>query len=433
MAMMTLVACAPRHDFPIDDLAQMPQDAGAYHHLQDDTALIPPDRQAALYADFLRRFFAPWHRDKALIAKKDAYWPLPHFQKSPIYGENTRQRNPQWFERMRRLARPDEYPSMAQPGVTLETTSMRGLPTVEPAFHDFDEAGEGYPFDYNQTTRIPAGTPILITHESADGRYVLAESRISFGWIPARDVAAVDAPFMNAYEAESMAAFVKDRIALRDMLGQYRLTADIGTVLPMYGHPGEYPLTVLVPVGMPDGYAALIPARVPEKAAVNQPLAPTPKNFAKVANGMLGRPYGWGGMYEDRDCSALTMDLMTPFGIYLPRNSGQQARFGQFTAMDAMDAQSKKLFIANAGVPFLTLVRSPGHIMLYVGNWHGEPAIMHAMWGVKMHGSGRQGRVVVGEAVITTLDPGGELPGIKTRLIDAITGMSRIATKKATQ
>ena len=33
-------------------------------------------------------------------------------------------------------------------------------------------------------------------------------------------------------------------------------------------------------------------------------------------------------MFGDRDCSALTRELLTPFGIWLPRNSVAQARTG---------------------------------------------------------------------------------------------------------
>ena len=52
------------------------------------------------------------------------------------------------------------------------------------------------------------------------------------------------------------------------------------------------------------------------------PIAMTPANFARLGNQILGQHYGWGGMLGLRDCSAMTRDLMTPFGIWLPRGNG---------------------------------------------------------------------------------------------------------------
>ena len=52
-----------------------------------------------------------------------------------------------------------------------------------------------------------------------------------------------------------------------------------------------------------------------------KPLDFTSDNVAKVAREFYSEPYGWGGSYECRDCSATTRDFMGVFGIFLPRNS----------------------------------------------------------------------------------------------------------------
>ena len=65
--------------------------------------------------------------------------------------------------------------------------------------------------------------------------------------------------------------------------------------------------------------------------------------------------------------------------------------------------------LINEGIPFLTLVRIPGHIMLYVGSYEGRAALLHTIWGLRTRDLwGKQGRWVVGETVITTLEPGME-------------------------
>jgi hypothetical protein len=64
----------------------------------------------------------------------------------------------------------------------------------------------------------------------------------------------------------------------------------------------------------------------------------------------------------------------------------------------------------------------PGHIMLYVGPYDGEPAVFHNTWGVAVTG----GRAVVGRAVVTGLRLGEEIPGkpANSLLIDRIDAIS---------
>ena len=60
-----------------------------------------------------------------------------------------------------------------------------------------------------------------------------------------------------------------------------------------------------------------------------KPLPFTPQNVALVAQEFYGEPYGWGGGYECRDCSATTRDFLGAFGIFLRRNSSKQAQDGK--------------------------------------------------------------------------------------------------------
>ena len=77
---------------------------------------------------------------------------------------------------------------------------------------------------------------------------------------------------------------------------------------------------------------------------------------------MMGQRYGWGGMFGERDCSALTRDLFTPFGLWLPRNSVAQARTGAISSLEGMSAKEKEEAILRNGVPFLSLMGMRGHM-----------------------------------------------------------------------
>ncbi len=117
-------------------------------------------------------------------------------------------------------------------------------------------------------------------------------------------------------------------------------------------------------------------------------------------------------MNGKRDCSSLIRDLFTPFGLWLPRNSREQAEAGRFISLKNLPSAEKEALIIRQGVPWRTLLWTPGHIMLYIGVHQGQPLIFHNFWSIKTRdAAGNKGRVIVGRAAVTTLQPGRELSG----------------------
>jgi hypothetical protein len=78
-----------------------------------------------------------------------------------------------------------------------------------------------------------------------------------------------------------------------------------------------------------------------------------------------GEIYGWGGMNNARDCSAMIMDIYRTFGIKLPRNSSQQGNnsYGMFFSPKELAP----------GMP----IYMPGHAMIYLGEYQGEHYVIH--------------------------------------------------------
>ena len=145
------------------------------------------------------------------------------------------------------------------------------------------------------------------------------------------------------------------------------------------------------------------------RPAVRMPLLLTPRNVARLGDRMMGQPYGWGGLYGDRDCSATMQDLFAPFGLWLPRNSAKQAQEGAVLKLEGLSAESKEKALREYAQPFRTLIAMPGHIGLYAGQWQGRAAMFHNMWGVRNSlPEGQEGRLVIGRAVVTGLRPGEE-------------------------
>jgi hypothetical protein len=162
-----------------------------------------------------------------------------------------------------------------------------------------------------------------------------------------------------------------------------------------------------------DGQAAIREGFLPAGAGGPWPLPATRRTLATLINRLLDQPYGWGGLYGDRDCSATLQDLFAPIGIGLPRNSARQMESGRFVSFEGLAPMEKERTLLARGVPFMTLVGSAGHILLYLGRRDGRAVVLHTLWGIRTRTRREgDGRHVIGRTVITTLQPGLELANL---------------------
>lgn len=414
------------------DLSGLPQELWPYLDPRTlDAPVIPPATQAQAYERFRQQHFSPWSRTAAAYARQEALWGLGHLKRNKHYGENLRLLGPKFRADMEWLAQAESYPNAALPAIATANAALRVVPTSRPGFLKPTEPGEGYPFDYWQNSGVWAGTPMLVTQVSRDGAWALVETRFAGGWVRMGDIALVDQAFMDRWTALPLLAVTAERTAIAGLPegegdtggmasasepGTFLFHGRIGTVLPLSGEDeGGY--TALAPVRGPDGRALIASVRLTRDAAAPMPMAPTPRNFALLAGQMLGQPYGWGGYLDNRDCSALMLDLYAPFGVFLPRNSRQQSRAGDQLPVAGLAPEEKERTLLEKGVPLLTLIHKPGHIMLYIGRGGGSNAgramMLHAIWGLKtVDEEGRVGRFVIGRTAITTLEPGAEIPAV---------------------
>ena len=415
-ALLLAAGCAPRVSPPgtvIADLRDMPQDAGAYiDPLTATRPLLPPDRHRVLTDDYRQRFFAPWTRTAPAHGPREVFGFLDGFDPARYHGENRLPLPAGLASEMRELADPESYPNTLRPAISVVASDLRVLPTVRPLFHNFALAGEGYPFDYNHNSAVWSQTPLLVLHTSADGAWALVETSAAAGWMPTRDLAFVDAGFMDAFNTVHLATLTADRVPVADCFGQFRFMGRVGMVLPLTGRDSRN-LDVLLGARDAKGQAVLLTASLGDDVAAPWPLAPTPANFARLANELLGQPYGWGGMYANRDCSALVMDLFAPMGIWQPRNSAAQARHWGLVPFGEMDREARLHAVATQAQPWLTLLWRPGHIVVYLGQWQGRPAVLHSAWGLRTLTGKTSGRHILGATVITSLEPGEDLPELE--------------------
>jgi len=87
--------------------------------------------------------------------------------------------------------------------------------------------------------------------------------------------------------------------------------ASVGSLFPLTGE-GEEGYRILTPSGNKKKNASGKKALIPKALAVMKPYKMTPSNIARLGNELLHKPYGWGGISGNRDCSATVKDLFAP-------------------------------------------------------------------------------------------------------------------------
>ncbi|VVD90037.1 hydrolase [Pandoraea morbifera] len=297
-------------------------------------------------------------------------------------------------------------------GITVDNALVRQLPTNDPAFYDFREAGEGYPFDALQDSALRPGTPVYTLARSVDGAWLLVYSPDLIGWVDARTVASVDERFVTTWRSaalQRLGAIVRANTPLADAAADapapiYRTFAPIGTVLPLI-RAADGRQAAMFPVADIERRAQIRTAALDTDTFVAMPWTLTPRHLAQVMKQQIGRPYGWGNTLFYNDCSAETRSLFAPFGVWLPRHSSDQLRAGKRTDLRHADIDTRLRTLSEQGRPLMTLIHINGHIMLYLGNAQrdGEsvPMTYQNVWGLSPADNSR--RNVIGGSVILPL------------------------------
>lgn len=373
----------------------------------DNVPLFTEKKQHKLAQDYLQHYFSPWksHDANYLMVLKNLKPVLEgtihNYMRYPGYGINHLPNSAEWVKHIARNMDVAHFPNVAIKVITLENTNMRDLPTHQPAFGNFDEAGQGYPFDHLQVTSIAANTPAILIQKTHDGAWSFIITHNTQGWVPSPTLAIVDNHFIHRWETGHYVALTKNKISIVDHAGLMRFTAGIGKIFPITNNG-----SILIAVSDANQHAIIKMGKLDHSVAVKWPILLTQRNIAQIMNAMLGVKYGWGGMTDDSDCSLTAMNLFSTFGIWLPRNSVLQAYAWRGIDLRHRSLTEKEKIIQLHGIPFLTLFHKPGHIMIYLGEKQGRITIFQTVWGVDTRFLGRAGRAIIGSTVITPIDLG---------------------------
>ncbi len=305
---------------------------------------------------------------------------------------------------------------MNRNGIIVKHSDLRLTPSDLPCLHP-NKPGGAYPFDDYQNSRLYIGSPVSVVAKSQDENWYLVYSHeTSIGWVRSENLVFVGNSDVRFFNAHKLGVILEDRSNFK-----------IGMFLPIHAKK-KNTIELYLPEKSHNNHLHWKVVKLRNNEVAVMPIKFNQENVTKVLNNLLNKPYGWGGMYGYRDCSATMKDYFATCGLYLKRNS--KAQINSDLAVRTFDlsgkSNSEKVnIIKNNGIPFRTLIYLPGHIGLYVGDFKGKPAMLHNIWGLKTFSSNDgEGREVVGKSVISTLEIGKEIVNVQSTLLERVDKMS---------
>ena len=418
-------------DKPIEDILKLKQDGTAYVNSDmADKLLVEKKYQDIMIKNYEKNFFRPWKKEMAAFEKKDIMDVINGYKENPGYGQNKLKNSMDWLKKIADNCDTESFPSLKIKAITIRASDLRVLPTIKPIFSEFKNSIGGYPFDDLQNSALDVNSPVLLTHKSKDGEWYFAESAHTFGWIKSEDVAFVNDDFIKSWQTGNYISIIEDGTSILDENGLFRFKAFVGCVFPIVSE-SDRNFNIRIAISDENKNAVIKTAVITKDVSVKMPIDLTEKNIGKMINAVIGKPYGWGGMYQERDCSSTLRDLFTPFGLWLPRNSGQQAGEGIYISLKDLKSEDKEKMIIENGVPYLSLIWMKGHIILYIGKQNGKAIVFQNIWGVRTkENNGETGRKIIGGSVITTLRPGIEAENSYGALLDRVNGITILIPPK---
>ncbi|MDD2652302.1 MAG: SH3 domain-containing protein [Sulfurimonas sp.] len=410
----------------IADLEQIPQD-GAYFckNISDSKELYE------IQKNYNNMHFYVWNMQQPKEKLESIKWAFNTYRPSSSYGENLQKLDQNFFDTMLQNANFDEYGTLNAKGLTLRELNLRVFPTIRPLLRDPSLAGEGFPFDYLQNSTVHANSPIFISHYSKNREWAYVFASFASGWVRVHEFVILEDAQKDFWQNKEQLAIIKEGEAIYDMDGNFLFSSKIGMVLPYVAEDETSYIVAVAKSGTEGQKAVLTDAKIKKEIATKEILPLNADNLATAIHEVSKTNYGWGGMYEQRDCSSTLRDMFTPFGIWLPRNSYQQGRVGKVISLKELDDEEKIKTIKENAIPFQTLLYKKGHVVLYVGTYNDEIIVFHNVWGIRTKQDGIEGRIIIGKPIFSTLRIGKEQPRYdkEAELLKTISSMNIITGK----
>jgi len=392
-----------KKNIEISDLVKIPQNVEFFAK-----ELSSKVKMYEIQQKYENYYFSVWNDKKPREKLEDVKWPFTSYKVGSSYGENLKPLEQKFFDEMYEKANFEKYGTANLNAITLRHVNIRAFPTDKPLFKDPDIAGEGFPFDYLQNSTLSANKPLFVSHYSKDREWVYAFSSFASGWIKSSEIVFLKKEHTDAWQKAQQIFFIKEGEPIYTKKSTFLFSSKIGMMLALISED-ENNFIALAISSYKNSTPMFERVKISKKIATKEPLKLDKDSLTNVINEVAKSNYGWGGMYGQRDCSSTLRDIYAPFGIWLPRNSSQQAKVGKIVSLDKFSDEEKIANIKKYAIPFQTLLYKKGHIVLYVGTFDEEIIVLHNTWGVKIKKDDTEGRVVIGKTIFSTLRLGENL------------------------
>jgi len=382
------------------DLDRFPQEPASYSKNIQKSRLSNQD--------FFKKYFRVWSIKSPSISKKNAMWPHYVYKHGDSYGENLQLIERQFFDDMLLNSNFDAYASINKKALSLRLLNIRAFPTDKPLLRDPKRAGEGFPFDYMQNSTIAPNKPLFVSHYSRDREWAFVETSFAFGWVKTKDIVFIPNKHAKVWQKAEHIFLTTEGVPIYAENGEFLFKSRIGMLLALIDED-EQSFRVLTISAKRGNKPLFNTSRILKKHGHKGALSFNSKNINKILTELMKTNYGWGGMYEQRDCSSMLRDFYMPFALWLPRNSSMQAQQGEKISLEGLSNEEKIQIIKEHAIPFETLLYKRGHIVLYVGTFDDEVVVFQNVWAVQTKKDGVIGKNVVGKAVFSGLELGKNL------------------------
>lgn len=281
-------------------------------------------------------------------------------------------------------------------GLIVRRAALRSFPT---ALRVFSERGDTDIDRFQETAEFP-GTPVVIAHTSADGKWLFVMGPRYAAWTQKGNVAVGSAAQVFSYVDKTpyrvITGAVEHTVFTPEQPAVSQLSLDMGTRVPLTKVPAQQAINgqtsytsyaLQLPLRDAGGTLVLTSALLQKNAdSASNYLPLTRANVIRQAFKFLGERYGWGDAYDGRDCSGFVSDVYRSMGVEMPRNTGQQATSPAFQhqLFSASDSHASRV-AAVQSLQIGDLVYIPGHVMMVIGRIDGQPYVIHDVSQIRFH------------------------------------------------
>ncbi|MDR3289729.1 MAG: SH3 domain-containing protein [Rickettsiales bacterium] len=266
--------------------------------------------------------------------------------------------------------------------------TKRTMQKYVPSDRVFVRNGSNKYFDRNILTSLNVNELAIILWRSTDERWYFIKTFYTTGWVKVEDIAITSRKTFRALEKEQeksnkFAMIIKHKTSVYEKMNDFSYYAlvETGNRFALGKKSNKTWTSILMPIRNYNGLLHFKEMYV-KNTDLNIGYMPyTSKNSLQMAFNFINSPYGWGGNFDEQDCSGFIMQIYRAFGIFLPRNSYKQSEVG-INLINANVTREEKIdnIIFDKTIPGATLLYMTGHIMLYVGEVNGEPYVINSIW-----------------------------------------------------